>query len=153
MMHVGTSILVIYLISPPICNVASRVLTAARSCGSTEKKCNWITSSPDDRKLSDNSELSEHRPILSVGQLLNALRKKDEQNCYTPTKEDDIQERLIVRSTHCKKDKENRYEDTTENYDVEKSTIRSRSRSPPTKATRTNVVKRDVEAYGFIRRS
>ena len=127
-----------------------------------KNKCQWIKSSPDDRKLSDNSELSEthgesvflkHRPILSVGQLLNALREKDKKNCYTPTKEDCIQESLIVRSTHCTKDKENRYEDTTENYDVEKSTIRSRSRSPRTKATRTNAVNRDVEVYGFIRRS
>ena len=118
--------------------------------------------SPDDRKLSDNSELSEthgesvllkHRPILSVEQLLNALREKDKKNCYTPTKEDCIQESLIVRSTDCKKDKENRSEDTTENYDVEKSTIRSRSRSPRTKATRISEVNKDVEAYGFIRRS
>ena len=126
-----------------------------------KKNCKCIKSLPDDRKLSDNSELSKrhgesaflkHRSILSLRQCLNALREKDKKNCYTPTKEDCIQERLVVRSTQCKKDKENRYEDTTENYDVEKSTIRSRSRSPRTKATRTSVVKRDVEAYGFIRR-
>ena len=95
----------------------------------------------------DESAFLKHRPILSVQQLLNALREKDKKNCYTPTKEDCIQESLIVRSTDCKKDKENRSEDTTENYDVEKSTIRSRSRSPRTKATRISTV------YGFIRRS